>query len=627
MPRYEDYRIIRKLPGGAQSKTYLVELKSTRQQFIMKKVDYLEDVDRAKADLEVELLRQLDSDFTVHLVCIVETDVDLCMILEYCVRGDFRNLIDEFQQLPQSEKLMRGWEYTAQITRALDHLHSHNVMHCDLKPANILVNQDGSIRLGDFGLSREMNEDYYKTITGTKVYMAPEVHLLKRMNFHSDIFSLGVIIFQLITGHHPFESDSEEAMIDKIKKNQVSQVPDWVSNQMKEINLSMMNNDENHRPTTKMILCHDTVLMYLRLSEDQQKSEQEKINALNERDVIVEERNRLQRDNEIALAERDGERQEKERAQVELNRANIEKDRLQIELNRANIEKDRLQAELNRERQEKERAQTEKDREKQRTNSAEELTGIFQQQVERTHSEVTRLTTENQQLKAELSRRETVPSTPKAQLKQTPVPTPKPKQASLIQVTSSPQPITVNLQVPTGMSGHKEQNIFKHDNTEAHCTITSDPIISDGIVYYESVFENHGGGYYFGIGIADSTVVFKPNKWPTEDGKDEKTVYYRYDGRLFHINRGLPNQKFVCGQRIGAEVNMSSNPRKLTFFIDDIEQQNYLINIPQAIRFWSYIHDSNSSFRVTRFERRSSSSAHGVTGSQGWEWGKDWYRQ
>ncbi|KAA6369435.1 MAG: hypothetical protein EZS28_035039, partial [Streblomastix strix] len=140
MPRYEDYRIIRKLPGGAQSRTYLVELKSTHQQFIMKKVDYLEDVDRAKADLEVELLRQLDSDFTVHLVCIVETDVDLCMILEYCVRGDFRNLIDEFQQLPQSEKLMRGWEYTAQITRALDHLHSHNVMHCDLKPANILVN-------------------------------------------------------------------------------------------------------------------------------------------------------------------------------------------------------------------------------------------------------------------------------------------------------------------------------------------------------------------------------------------------------------------------------------------------------------------------------------------------------
>ncbi|KAA6374940.1 MAG: putative Serine/threonine protein kinase [Streblomastix strix] len=458
MPRYEDYRIIRQLPGGAQSKTYLVELKSTRQQFIMKKVNYLEQVDKAKADVEVELMRQLDSDFTVHLVCIVETDVELCMILEYCVRGDLRNLIDEFQQLPESEKLMRGWEYTAQITRALDHLHSHNVMHRDLKPANILVNQDGTIRLGDFGLSREMNEDYYLTIAGTKVYMAPEVHLLKRMNKQSDIFSLGVIIFQLITGHHPYEADSEEAMIDKIKKNKVSELPDWVSNQMKELITSMMNINENHRPTTKMILSHDTILMSLRL----------------------------------------------------------------------------------------------------------------------------------------------------------------------FKATSSPQPITVNLQVPTGMRGHKDRNIFIHDdNTLADCTISTDPIISEGIVYYETVFEKDDR-WPFALGIADSSVVFKPNKGFWEDELKGKTVYYRCDGQLAHINLSPDNQEFVSGQRIGVEVNMSSSPRKLTFFIDDVEQQYYVINIPQAIRFWSFIRDPNSSFTVTRFERRSSSSAHGVTGSKGLEWGKDW---
>ncbi|KAA6327766.1 MAG: hypothetical protein EZS28_053790, partial [Streblomastix strix] len=185
-------------------------------------------------------------------------------------------------------------------------------------------------------------------------------------------------------------------------------------------------------------------------------------------------------------------RQEKERAKVERDQ---EKRRADLAVS----EKDRLQIELDRERQEKERAQSEKDRENQRANSAEELTGIFQQQVERTHSEVTRLTIEVARLNQELLRRETVPSTPKAQPKQTPVPTPKPKQ-SLIQVTSSPQPITVNLQVPTGMSGHKEQNIFMKDNTKALCTIASDPIISDGIVYFESVFEKNDGRFY-GFGL------------------------------------------------------------------------------------------------------------------------------
>ncbi|KAA6368766.1 MAG: hypothetical protein EZS28_035707, partial [Streblomastix strix] len=162
------------------------------------------------------------------------------------------------------------------------------------------------------------------------------------------------------------------------------------------------------------------------------------------------------------------------------------------------------------------------------------------------------------------------------------------------------------------------------DNTEALCTITSDPIISDGIVYYETVFEKHEGGFGFALGIADSTVVFKPNKAPQDDGNEGKTVYYRNDGYLYHINLGPFNQGFVCGQRIGAEVNMSSSPRKLTYFIDDVEQQYYVINIPQAIRFWSFIYEPNSSFKVTRFERRSSSSAHGVTGSRGLDWGKKW---
>ncbi|KAA6360336.1 MAG: hypothetical protein EZS28_044137, partial [Streblomastix strix] len=161
------------------------------------------------------------------------------------------------------------------------------------------------------------------------------------------------------------------------------------------------------------------------------------------------------------------------------------------------------------------------------------------------------------------------------------------------------------------------------DNTWANCTITSDPIISDGVVYYETVFEKHEN-WDFGIGIANSTVVFKPNKWPHEDENAGKTVGYWNGGVLYHINLGPLNQRFVCGQRIGAEVNMSSSPRKLTFFVNDVEQQYYVINIPQAIRFWSFICDPNTSFRVTRFERRSSSSAHGVKGSLGLEWGKQW---
>ncbi|KAA6371251.1 MAG: hypothetical protein EZS28_033220, partial [Streblomastix strix] len=345
-------------------------------------------------------------------------------------------------------------------------------------------------------------------------------------------------------------------------------------------------------------------------SKEQKGSEQEKeqmnkrMNELEtkvrslevEKESEKQEKVKEKRDKEKALAEKD---QEKRRADL----AVTEKDRLQVELNRERTEKyqekrraDSAQIELNRERTEKERAQVEKDSEKRRADSA---------QVE-----VTRLTTEIARLNQELLRREAV-KTPKA--KQT-----------LLQVTSSAQAITVNLQVPSGMRGQKDANRFTHDDyTDADCTILTYPIISEGIVYYESVFEKHEN-WSFEIGIADSSVVFKPNKEPDEDEYSGKTVNYWSGGRLVHINDCTHNQRFVCGQRIGAEVNITCRPRRLTFFVDDVEQQYYVLSIPEAIRFWSLISEPNSLFTVTRFERRSSSSAHGVTGSIGLEWGKRW---
>ncbi|KAA6371200.1 MAG: hypothetical protein EZS28_033273, partial [Streblomastix strix] len=141
-------------------------------------------------------------------------------------------------------------------------------------------------------------------------------------------------------------ADSEEAMIDKIKKNKVSELPDWVSNQMKEVIKWMMNNNENHRPTTKMILSHDTVLMYLRSCEDREQSKNLKIEALNERDLLIQERNVLQSDNEIAFAERDRERIEKDRLQIELNRERIEKERFKQEADQQKRRADTTQSEV-----------------------------------------------------------------------------------------------------------------------------------------------------------------------------------------------------------------------------------------------------------------------------------------
>ncbi|KAA6402883.1 MAG: hypothetical protein EZS28_001595 [Streblomastix strix] len=93
---------------------------------------------------------------------------------------------------------------------------------------------------GNFGLAEDLIEKDYVTMAGTNAYMAPEGHLTKKLNFKSDIFSLGIIIFQLLTGYNPFEAPSEAEMIEKIKKGQASKLSVCVSAEMKKLVESML---------------------------------------------------------------------------------------------------------------------------------------------------------------------------------------------------------------------------------------------------------------------------------------------------------------------------------------------------------------------------------------------------
>ncbi|KAA6404441.1 MAG: putative Serine/threonine-protein kinase Nek3 [Streblomastix strix] len=239
-PQYQDFEIVKKLFGGAMGKTFLVRLKATGVLYVMKRVDYLDENDKRMADEEVEQTRQLSSRYTVHLVCSFVDRCDLYQITEYCSHGDLRKQIAELQKLPEEEHLNRVYQLFAQIILALDHLHSHEVVHRDIKPENIFVMEDGSVRLGDFGLAKDMTEKDYATIAGTKMYMAAEVWMVKRMDYCSDIYATGVVIYELLTGSHPFAADSEQEMIEKIRKGDVQQIPQYVPPVLKKLLLNML---------------------------------------------------------------------------------------------------------------------------------------------------------------------------------------------------------------------------------------------------------------------------------------------------------------------------------------------------------------------------------------------------
>ncbi|KAA6379084.1 MAG: putative NEK protein kinase [Streblomastix strix] len=263
---YDSFEIIEELEGGAQGRTFHVKLIETGVPYAMKRINYLKKEDKERAEKEIAQMKKLESKFTVKLAFSFIDRTDMYLVTEYCEKGDLRKVITELQTLSEEER--RVWAIFGQMISALDFLHCNGVIHRDIKPANIFVMIDGSVRLGDFGLARDLEGNYYAKEEGTKVYMAAEVFKFKRMDYSTDIFAMGIVTTELLTGHHPFEAPNEIAMIEKIKSGQHSELPEFVPKELKELITVMLSLDSKRRPTTKQIMQQSTINMYLRMNEE-----------------------------------------------------------------------------------------------------------------------------------------------------------------------------------------------------------------------------------------------------------------------------------------------------------------------------------------------------------------------
>ena len=166
---------------------------------------------------EAQSLAALQHENIIHIYDFHEEAGNLFIVMEYVAGIDLYDLLDHAGRLPYDVASI----IAMQVARALDYIHYRGIVHRDIKPANIMISRQGGVKLMDFGIARDntYKDDLTQTGTGigTPSYMSPEQILGDNLDSRSDIFSLGIVLFQMVTGRKPFIEDEHHSAMHKIR--------------------------------------------------------------------------------------------------------------------------------------------------------------------------------------------------------------------------------------------------------------------------------------------------------------------------------------------------------------------------------------------------------------------------
>lgn len=258
----EDFEILTKIGKGSFGTVYKVRRKADGCIYVLKQINssLLNPKLRDSAVNEVQILASLRHPYIVKYFDSFLASNNLNIIMEYCEGGDLETFMKKQLGKPLSET--RIWKILIQMLTALHYIHKKNIIHRDVKSLNVFMTKDGDLRLGDLGLAKvlDFSGKMAHASVGTPYYLSPEICEEKPYNEKTDMWSFGVILYQLCTYKYPFEANSQSILMSKITKGSYKALPDAYSADLRGIIDMCLCKDQHLR-------CSATELLKMRCIE------------------------------------------------------------------------------------------------------------------------------------------------------------------------------------------------------------------------------------------------------------------------------------------------------------------------------------------------------------------------
>ena len=209
------FTLVRKLGEGGMSLVWLAQRQSSGEEVVLKLLP-LTDGDRRSERIErfsqeYALVSKIDHPNVARIFEQGFTDDYAYIAMEYFPGGDLRSLTKGGLKPEVAQAVL------VQIAGALNAIHAQGIVHRDMKPDNVMLRSDGSLGLADFGIAKHVDSNFSHTrhgeVFGTPYYLSPEQALGQPVDHRSDLYSLGVMLFEMLTGKKPYYADSAQALL------------------------------------------------------------------------------------------------------------------------------------------------------------------------------------------------------------------------------------------------------------------------------------------------------------------------------------------------------------------------------------------------------------------------------